>query len=114
MIPHDPNLVLLPPHRNDLPKLITILLPAMAKSQRLPFEQSLFVTTPNKIYLRTQLARETLFECETANGIVNARASKDNSSLFAIADGQVVILHDASRTKDRKHKLKSGDVWHLP
>lgn len=86
----------------------------MAKSQRLPFEQSLFVTTPNKIYLRTQLARETLFECETANGIVNARASKNNSSLFAIADGQVVILHDASRTKDRKYKLKSGDVWHLP
>jgi len=86
----------------------------MAKSQRLPFEQSLFVTTPNKIYLRTQLACETLFECETPNGIVNARASKDNSSLFAIADGQVVILHDASRTKDRKYKLKSGDVWHLP
>ncbi|RYN30897.1 hypothetical protein AA0119_g4727 [Alternaria tenuissima] len=81
----------------------------MAKSQRLPFEQSLFVTTPNKIYLRTQLACETLFECETPNGIVNARASKDNSSLFAIADGQVVILHDASRTKDRKYKLKSGD-----
>ncbi|RYO28122.1 hypothetical protein AA0111_g6898 [Alternaria arborescens] len=81
----------------------------MAKSQRLPFEQGLFVTTPNKIYLRTQLAYETLFECETPNGIVNARASKDNSSLFAIADGQVVILHDASRTKDRKYKLKSGD-----
>ncbi|KAG9187761.1 hypothetical protein G6011_05632 [Alternaria panax] len=81
----------------------------MKNPQRLPFEQSLFVATPNAIHSRTQLAHETLFECETANGIVNARASKDNRSLFAVADGQVVILHDATRVKDRKYKLKSGD-----
>lgn len=84
----------------------------MANSGRLPFDQSLFVATPNAIYLRSQLARKKLFECETANGIVNARASKDNSSLFAVADGQVVILHDATRSRDRKYKLKNGDVWH--
>ncbi|KAI4629718.1 uncharacterized protein J4E87_002904 [Alternaria ethzedia] len=81
----------------------------MANSGRLPFDQSLFVATPNAIYLRSQLARKKLFECETANGIVNARASKDNSSLFAVADGQVVILHDATRSRDRKYKLKNGD-----
>ncbi|KAI4670251.1 uncharacterized protein J4E79_000532 [Alternaria viburni] len=81
----------------------------MANPGRLPFDQSLFVATPNAIYLRSQLARKKLFECETANGIVNARASKDNSSLFAIADSQVVILHDATRSRDRKYKLKNGD-----
>ncbi|KAI4653306.1 hypothetical protein J4E93_001068 [Alternaria ventricosa] len=81
----------------------------MENSGRLPFDQSLFVATPNAIYLRSQLARKKLFECETANGIVNARASKDNSSLFAVADSQVVILHDATRSKDRKYKLKNGD-----
>jgi hypothetical protein len=72
----------------------------------------LFVAMPNAVHLRSQLARKTLFECETANGIVNARASRDNSGLFAVADGQVVILHDATRSKDRKYKLKNGDVWY--
>ena len=85
----------------------------MANSGKLPFDQSLFVATSNAIYLRSQLARKKLFQCETANGLVNARASKDNSSLFAVADGQVVILHDATRSKDRKYKLKNGDVWHV-
>jgi hypothetical protein len=85
----------------------------MASSQHLPFNQSLFVAAPNAIYSRSRLGRKTLFECETANGIVNARASKDNSSLFAVADGQVVILLDPTRNKDRKYKLKNGDVRHV-
>jgi hypothetical protein len=82
----------------------------MATFQTSPLDQNLFVATPNAIHLRSQLGRKTLFECETANGIVNARASKDNSSLFAVADGQVVILHDATRGQDRKYKLRNGDV----
>ena len=85
----------------------------MTSSQRLPLDQSLFVVTHNAIYLRSQLSRKTLFECETANGIVNARASTDNSSLFAVADGQIVILLDPTRNKDRKYKLKNGDVRHV-
>jgi hypothetical protein len=70
--------------------------------------RGLFIATPNAVHLRSQLD-ETLFEA--ANGIANARASKDNSSLFAVADYQVVILHDATRGKDRKYKLKKGDLW---
>jgi hypothetical protein len=110
MLLHDLGIVFLSPHCNDPPNPIIILPAAMTSSQRLPFDQSLFVATSDTIHLRSQLARKTLFECSTANGIVNARASKDNSSLFAVADGQVVILHDAMRSKDRKYKLKNGDV----
>ncbi|KAJ4293175.1 hypothetical protein N0V90_008457 [Kalmusia sp. IMI 367209] len=40
-------------------------------------------------------------------GIVTARAAKDNSSLLAIADSQLVILHDPNRGPDRKYALKS-------
>jgi capsid protein len=72
--------------------------------------RGLFIATANAVHLRSQ-RDETLFEA--ADGIANARASKDNSSLFAIADDQVVILHDVARAKDRKYKLKKGDVWHV-
>ncbi|CAO2657145.1 Nn.00g032710.m01.CDS01 [Neocucurbitaria sp. VM-36] len=75
----------------------------------LPPQQNLFVTTPNAIYHRSQLINNPLFECETANGIVNARASRDNSSLFVVADSHVVILCDAKRGKDKRYKLSSGD-----
>jgi hypothetical protein len=84
----------------------------MTSQFRLPIEQGLFIATPNAIHLRSQLATKTLFQCEIPDGLVNARASKDNSSLFVVADGQVVILHDVSRGKDKKYKLKNGDVWH--
>jgi membrane-bound inhibitor of C-type lysozyme len=84
----------------------------MTSESPLPLEQSLFIATPNAIHLRSQLATKTLFQCETDDGLVNARASKDNSSLFAVADGQVVILHDVTCGKDKKYKLKNGDVWH--
>ena len=70
----------------------------------------MFITTPNVIQLRSQLSNRTLFECETPDGIVNARASKDNSSLFAVADAHIVILYNAAKGKDKKYKLKSGDV----
>jgi hypothetical protein len=91
----------------------TPLVLAMASYQQLPSEPGLFIATPDAIHLRSQLAERPLFKCETADGIVNARASKDNRSLFAVADGQVVILHDATQGKDKKYKLKNGDVCHV-
>jgi hypothetical protein len=82
----------------------------MASPQQSVLGRGLFIATPNAVHLRSQLTDETLFECDAADGIANARASRDNSSVLAVADGQVVILHDATRGKDRKYKLKKGDV----
>jgi len=73
-------------------------------------DQSLFVVTPNAIHLRSQLTDRTVFKCQTLDRIVNARASKDKRGLFAVADGQIVLLHGAPRVRDRKYKLKAGDV----
>ena len=73
-------------------------------------DRNLFIVTPSSIHLQSQLADRTVFECQTLDGIVNARASKDESGLFAVADGHVVILHEATRGKSRKYKLKTGNV----
>lgn len=78
----------------------------MSQSQ---FEQSLFITTPTTILLRSVHASTTLFECDETGGIINARVSQGNSSLFAVADSQIVILRDAARAS-RKYKLKKADV----
>ncbi|OAL52760.1 hypothetical protein IQ07DRAFT_642417 [Pyrenochaeta sp. DS3sAY3a] len=73
-----------------------------------PLAQNLFIVTPNTIILRSKGENRTLFECKSASGIVNSRASKDNSSLFAVADSQIVVLSDAARGRDKKYHLKSG------
>ncbi|KAI8938732.1 hypothetical protein NX059_004599 [Plenodomus lindquistii] len=82
----------------------------MASSQQLPPGCSLFVATPHTAHLRSAATSDkTLFKCETADGIVNAKASRDNSSLIAIADSHVVILYDTAQGCDRKYQLKKGD-----
>ena len=80
----------------------------MTFTSRLSFEQSLFVVTPNTIHHYSQQTSRILFECEATDGIVNARPSKDNSNLLAIADSHIVLLVDAYRSKDRQYKLQSG------
>jgi hypothetical protein len=84
----------------------------MAYTSQPPLEQNLLITTPNAIIHHSQVTNRVLFECDTADSIANCAASRDNSSLFAIADSQVVILHDAARGRDKKYKLKNGDVRH--
>lgn len=82
----------------------------MASIERTPHEHSLFIVTSNKIIHHASSVKEALFECEYAGSIVNARASKDNSSVVAVADSQVVILYDAAHRKDKTYKLKNGHV----
>jgi hypothetical protein len=78
----------------------------MSQSQS---EQSLFITTPNAILLRSVHASITLFECDETGGIINARVSQGNSNLFAVADSQIVIQCNASRANS-KYKLRKADV----
>jgi hypothetical protein len=83
----------------------------MASVSQVQLEQSLFITTPKTISHRSWLGNKTLFDCDTADGVVNARVSRDNSSLFAVADSHIVILCDAARGS-KTYKLKRGDVRH--
>jgi hypothetical protein len=76
----------------------------------LPFDRDLLITTPNSIHLRTPAGDKTVFECQSADGIVTACAAPDNSSLLAIADGHGVILHDTAHPRDKIHKLKGSSV----
>ncbi|KAF2440412.1 hypothetical protein P171DRAFT_420097, partial [Karstenula rhodostoma CBS 690.94] len=79
----------------------------MTHTNQLPVSLRLFIATPNAIYAHSSAApKRTLFE-GTSDGIVNARAAKDNSSLLAVADSQLVILHDPARRGDRKYALKN-------
>ncbi|KAF3035044.1 hypothetical protein E8E11_001029 [Didymella keratinophila] len=80
----------------------------MPVEHSLSFDRNLLITTPNSIHLRTPAGDKTVFECESDDGIVNACAAPDNSSLLAIADSHGVLLHDAAQPRNRKHKLKGG------
>jgi hypothetical protein len=82
----------------------------MSPASQSQLEPSLFIATTNSVRYYSQLLNKTLFECDNTDGIVNVRASKDNSGLFAVADSQVVILHDASQDKARNYTLNNGDV----
>lgn len=82
----------------------------MSLQHQLPPKCSLFVATPQIIHLRSAASEKTLFKCETADGIVNAKASRDNSGLIAIADSHVVILYDTTRGNDRKYRLNNVHV----
>lgn len=82
----------------------------MTSLPRSPLEPSLFIATANTVYHYSQLTNKTLFECDNTDSIGNIRVSKDNSGLFAVADSQVVILYDASRSTTKRYNLKSGDV----
>jgi hypothetical protein len=81
----------------------------MPSASRLPAQLNLLTTTPSAVHVCTQSGRKFLFQCAT-DGIVNARAATDNSSLLAVADSHLVILHDAARGTDRKYRLKSREV----
>lgn len=75
---------------------------------------NLFIATTNAIHIHSRVTKQLLFECAAPDGILNARAAKDNSPLLAVADNHLVILYDAKRGRDRQYKLRSCDVsWQL-
>ncbi|KAJ4333134.1 hypothetical protein N0V87_007863 [Didymella glomerata] len=80
----------------------------MPVEHSLPFNRNLLITTPDSIHLRTPAGDKTVFECQSADGIVNACAAPNNSSLLAIADSHGVTLHDTAQPREKKHKLKGG------
>lgn len=83
---------------------------AMLVEHSLPFQRNLLITTPDAIHLYSQKGDRVLFDCEGADGIVNARAAPDNSSLLAIASRQIVLLHDTIHSREKQHKLEGKEV----
>ncbi|KAF2751904.1 hypothetical protein M011DRAFT_498324 [Sporormia fimetaria CBS 119925] len=75
----------------------------------LPSHRNLFIATPNAIHLHSRFEEKILFECEAPDGILNAKHSKDNSGILAVADSQVVIICDPQKGHNRQYKLKNGD-----
>jgi hypothetical protein len=45
-----------------------------------------------------------------SEGILAAKEAKDNGALLAVADSQVVILHDVNSEIQRSYKLKGTDA----
>lgn len=83
----------------------------MSAVHRLPTEHSLFIATSQAIQRYTfPNSNITLLECNKHGQIGNATVSKDNCSLFAVASGHLVVLHDAALGTQRKHRLKVIDV----
>lgn len=76
----------------------------------LPFQRNLLITTPNAIHQYSQAGDRVLFECEATDGIANARAAPDNSSLLAIASHQIVLLHDTIHSREEHCKLQGKGV----
>ena len=44
------------------------------------------------------------------NGIVAARKTAQAGGLLAVADSQIVLLHDMKKGNERTYKLKGSDV----
>ena len=45
-----------------------------------------------------------------SSGIVAARRAKDGGDVLAVADSQVVLLHNSKKKMDRSYRLKGSDV----
>lgn len=45
-----------------------------------------------------------------SGGIVAARRARNGSSLLAVADSQVVVLHDTRKGMPKSYKLRGSDV----
>jgi hypothetical protein len=97
-------------HTHTRASVIISSRPAMLVEHNLPFQRNLLITTPNTIHVFSQNGDRILFECEATDGIVNAHAAPDNSSLLAIASRQIILLHDTIHSREKQHKLEGEGV----
>ncbi|KAK5172079.1 uncharacterized protein LTR77_003716 [Saxophila tyrrhenica] len=79
-----------------------------------PNNAHLLITTPGHVFSWDASGVHTIFR-SSKNGIVAAREAKDGSGVLAVADKQVVVLHDTKRGQERSWGLQADDdeVRHL-
>ncbi|KZF24213.1 hypothetical protein L228DRAFT_259463 [Xylona heveae TC161] len=73
-----------------------------------PHTHHLVITTPKHVYSWTTDGVTHLFT-SGSEGIVAAKKAKDGSGILAIADSQVVVLHDTRRKMDESYRLKGAE-----
>ena len=81
-------------------------------SVSLPVGYQLIVTTKNCVYSWDQTGVTELFKSETG-GIVAAKKLSGDGETLAVADSQVVVMHNNQRGRHRTYKLKGSEVWSL-
>ncbi len=74
-----------------------------------PKSHHLIVTTTKGVYSWSRNGITELFR-SGSEGIVAAKRAGDGSGVLAVADSQVVILHDVKRGMDKSYRLKGSDV----
>lgn len=71
-------------------------------------QHHLVVTTARGVYAWNCRGIVELFS-SSSEGIVTARTIQTDKELLAVADSQVVILHDVEKGMQRTYRLKSGE-----
>lgn len=74
-----------------------------------PKDHHLVITTETNVWSWDHRGLTNAFSSASA-GILAAKEAKDGSGLLAVADDQVVVLHDANRGMNRSYRLKGTDV----
>ncbi|KAL8688453.1 MAG: hypothetical protein Q9218_005644 [Villophora microphyllina] len=75
---------------------------------KFPSDQHLIVTTARGVYTCGSHGITEIFR-SGSNGIVAAKRASNGSGILAVADDQVVILHDVRRGMRRSYRLRSAD-----
>ncbi len=74
-----------------------------------PKTHHLVVTTSKGVQYWTSEGIRDVFH-SGSKGIVAAKKSRDASGVIAVADSQVVVLHDTGRALEKSYRLKGTDV----
>lgn len=74
-----------------------------------PDSHELIVTTPRSVFVWSNDGIVPVFQ-STTNGIVASRKTAQGGGLLAVADSQVVLLHDMKKGNEKTYKLKGSDV----
>lgn len=97
---------IIPPRRRSL-----IYTRRFSKNAAFNFPDShhLIITTPRSVFVWSRDGILPVFQSAT-KGIVAARKTAKGGELLAVADSQVVLLHDMKKGNERTYKLKGSDV----
>ena len=74
-----------------------------------PKSYQLIITTTKGVYAWDASGIKEIFRSNSA-GIVAARKLSGESEILAVADSQVVILHDLGQGLQRSYRLKGSEV----
>lgn len=74
-----------------------------------PTSHHLVITTSRHVYSCDDSGVTQIFR-SGSGGIVAAKRAKDGSGMLAVADSQVVVLHDIKKGQQRSYRLKGAEV----